>query len=390
MPRPVASAKQSRPSTFGGSSLPSSSTTRAVNGGTGRPTDPGMLEPLLGRDLARRAHLGRAVRVDEDRAPPFDHRPLHRDGAGRARVRDEFQAGGVVARRVASSSWSRRTKCVGTITDDSAFQWSIAAQRCFGVEAAEDHDGYADGQQPESRQRSRVVHRPDDEMPVPSWAKGLALVFSRCSATVCPPANIVGGSSVPLGRPVVPDVYKRLGRGRRSVGGSAADASASQRVPVARARGRAESPSDNCRDTGAAGGLQADRGRLGTDEQCGRAGVGEDVGHVVGGEMEIHRHARDAGQERAQVAQQRFGAVLGEHRDPALGPERQRVEARSSPGRGQPRPRPSRGSRARRGARPPSVARGQGGAGRAPRGPPRGEVRSQPRGKSVGPANRIL
>jgi hypothetical protein len=37
---------------------------------------------------------------------------------------------------------------------------------------------------------------------------------------VSPPANIVGGSSVPLGRPVVPDVYSRLGLGVTVPGGS--------------------------------------------------------------------------------------------------------------------------------------------------------------------------
>ena len=38
---------------------------------------------------------------------------------------------------------------------------------------------------------------------------------------VPPPANIVGGSSVPFGSPVVPDVYSRFGRGTTSSGGSA-------------------------------------------------------------------------------------------------------------------------------------------------------------------------
>ena len=37
---------------------------------------------------------------------------------------------------------------------------------------------------------------------------------------VTPPANIVGGNSVPLGRPVVPDVYNRLGNGVMSSGSS--------------------------------------------------------------------------------------------------------------------------------------------------------------------------
>ncbi len=41
---------------------------------------------------------------------------------------------------------------------------------------------------------------------VPNSAKRFARSASRCSPIVPPPANIVGGSSVPLGSPVVPDV----------------------------------------------------------------------------------------------------------------------------------------------------------------------------------------
>ena len=41
---------------------------------------------------------------------------------------------------------------------------------------------------------------------VPNRAKALLRNASRCSAIVPPPANMVGGSSVPLGSPVVPDV----------------------------------------------------------------------------------------------------------------------------------------------------------------------------------------
>jgi hypothetical protein len=41
MPRPVVSRKYRRPSVPGGSSRPSSSTTKPSNGGTARPTEPG-------------------------------------------------------------------------------------------------------------------------------------------------------------------------------------------------------------------------------------------------------------------------------------------------------------------------------------------------------------
>ena len=57
---------------------------------------------------------------------------------------------------------------------------------------------------------------------VPNAANRFSFNASRCSAIVGPPANIEGGSSVPFGRPVVPDVYSRLGRGTTSSGGSSA------------------------------------------------------------------------------------------------------------------------------------------------------------------------
>ena len=41
---------------------------------------------------------------------------------------------------------------------------------------------------------------------VPASPTGAAAKLAMCSATVSPPANMVGGSSVPLGRPVVPEV----------------------------------------------------------------------------------------------------------------------------------------------------------------------------------------
>ena len=50
---------------------------------------------------------------------------------------------------------------------------------------------------------------------------------STCSVMLEPPANIVGGSSTPFGRPVVPEVYIRLGRGGTSTGGSSVAACAS-------------------------------------------------------------------------------------------------------------------------------------------------------------------
>ena len=62
---------------------------------------------------------------------------------------------------------------------------------------------------------------------VPWAANRLSLSTSKCSAIVAPPANIVGGRSVPLGRPVVPEVSIRLGRGATESGGSSSGPAAS-------------------------------------------------------------------------------------------------------------------------------------------------------------------
>ena len=96
MPRPVVSSKYSRPSVPGGTSLSSSSTTMARNGGTARPTDPGCSQPLRARDGARRADLGGAVGVLQHRPEPLDHLSLDVDRARRAGVGHEPQRAHVV------------------------------------------------------------------------------------------------------------------------------------------------------------------------------------------------------------------------------------------------------------------------------------------------------
>ena len=142
-----------------------------------------------------------------------------------------------------------------------------------------------------------------------------------------PPANMVGGSSTPLGRPVVPDVYIRLGRGATSVGGSLGSAAASQLSHGVRPSSARAAPADDERHPGLAGGGQAGLHRLRTHEEHAGAGVLEDVGHLLRVEVEVDRHRRDAGQQPAEVGQHGLGAVLGEDRGPLLRAQVERPQA---------------------------------------------------------------
>ena len=100
-------------------------------------------------------------------------------------------------------------------------------QHAFGVEAPEDHHRDPRRQGADARQRAGVVHRPDHEVGAEQGERALR-ERRHVLGDRRPPANIVGGSSTPLGRPVVPDVYIRFGRGATPVDGSAADDPSSQ------------------------------------------------------------------------------------------------------------------------------------------------------------------
>ena len=73
---------------------------------------------------------------------------------------------------------------------------------------------------------------------------------SRCSAMSTPPANIVGGNSVPLGRPVVPEVYSRFGRGTIESGGSSVATAGQPLVPVGHTLDAVAVPADDGVDAG--------------------------------------------------------------------------------------------------------------------------------------------
>ena len=129
-----------------------------------------------------------------------------------------------------------------------------------------------------------------------------------------PPANIVGGNSVPLGRPVVPEVYSRLGRGTIESGGSMSRLAANQSSQSTTSSEAGQfhpttmgTPAARCDDTAIDG--------FGSDEQNSSIGVFEDVCGLVGGEVEVDRHRRRPRQEAAEMRQRGLGRILGVHRD---------------------------------------------------------------------------
>ena len=103
----------------------------------------GMSEPVLTGDGARRPHLGRPVGVDEDRAPPIDHGPLHVVGAFGPGVRDQPHRRGVVAVADRGRQGEEAHEVGGDhdrALDAMAFD---GGEGRLGVEPAEDHRGNA-------------------------------------------------------------------------------------------------------------------------------------------------------------------------------------------------------------------------------------------------------
>ena len=233
--------------------------------------------------------------------------------------------------RTSSGSDSRRTKWVGTITVVST-RWVSIARSTF---SASKRPSTTTGMPAASRRTpdsGPVWYIGPTTRWVPKAANALCASAATCSVIVPPPANIVGGSSTPLGRPVVPDVYirfgsrldvgRRLGRRRRGqpvLPRPHVGLRPSSRQPMT--TGTPDPP----------GGVEPGRRRPRTDEQHPGAGVLEDVRHLVGVEVEVDRHRRGAGEQPAEVGEHRLDAVLGEHGDPAVGAEVEVAEAVDDP-----------------------------------------------------------
>ena len=172
--------------------------------------------------------------------------------------------------------------------------------------------------------------------PTTRWVPNSANLFlarsSTCSATVLPPANIVGGSSTPLGRPVVPEVYMRLGRGRDVGGRLGVGRRGEPRVPRRDALGGLAPPPDHEVDARPDGPRPDPTSAVSGPTNSTRASESaQDEGHLVGVEVEVHRHGRRPGQQAAEVRQHHLGGVLGEHRHAAGVAEVERIEPVGDP-----------------------------------------------------------
>ena len=124
---------------------------------------------------------------------------------------------------------NKRTKWVGTITVVAVLYLSIAAS----VASASKRPRMTD-ETPATSRRMPLSGPVWYMGPTTRWVPNPASLFffnpARCSAILPPPANMVGGSSVPLGSPVVPDVYSRLGSGMTSIGGCSGLPASNQEV----------------------------------------------------------------------------------------------------------------------------------------------------------------
>ena len=70
---------------------------------------------------------------------------------------------------------------------------------------------------------------------------------------------------------------------------------------------------------------------LGVDEQHPRAGVLDDVAHLVGTQPEVHRHQHPSGAGDAEERREQAGAVVAHDRDPVADADAELVEPRGLP-----------------------------------------------------------
>src|SRR5713101_4296307 len=126
------------------------------------------------------------------------------------------------------------------------------------------------------------------------------------------------GRAVPLGLPVVPEVYMRFGRGTCVV------LLRQELLPRDEARCRSfdRSPTDDVtHSSGGGGGLGPDPDVLGSDEDRGGVRVRENVRRFVRREVEAHWHCGRAAQQTREIGHGGLGRVLGEDRHPSVGAE---------------------------------------------------------------------
>ena len=87
---------------------------------------------------------------------------------------------------------------------------------------------------------------------------------------------------------------------------------------------RVGTPTDDQRHAGHGRRSQSDLGSFRADEQQAGAGVRQDVGKLLGREVEVDRDKRDPGMQTREVGLYGLSAVVGKHTDPLIGLESER------------------------------------------------------------------
>ena len=206
-------------------------------------------------------------------------------------------------------------------------------QRLLGVELGEDHHRDPTHQESHAVQRTRVVHRPHHQMS-PESGETIGLhsfqVFGHGVTTGEHRGRQFGSLRSPRRSRGVQQIGSRLHVERR-VG------RITMVEPLAPRRDSrvVDVPADHF-DGRPFGSRQLGRRHttltgLGSDEQQSRFGVDQDVGSLVGGQMEVDRNGRRAAEQTPEMSESGFGGILGEHRDASAGSEvgRQRVVGRA-------------------------------------------------------------
>ena len=278
-----------------------------------RPTHrPGMGQPVLAGDGAGRAHLGGAVGLDEDGAPPVDHGPLHVVRALGAGMHYEPHGGDVVAVPDRGRQ-GQQAREVGGDHDGGLNAVALdCRQRGLRVEPAEDHrrDAGEEGSQP--CHRAGVVHRADHQVGAvgcePAESERLEVLDHRCAVR-----EHRGRQVGALGAAGGARCEHKVGKGRHAAGRVLVRPGGKPLIPRRQLVGEPISPAHDRLYSRLVGGLHAARCGLGPHEEDPGIGLRQDVGRFRRGQVETHRDSGCSPEQAAQMGERRLRSILGEH-----------------------------------------------------------------------------
>ena len=297
----------------------------------GLPDGPGPLQPLPRGDDGPAAFAGRVV-LDHHRPPPVQHLALDVLRAGRGAVdhvpqrRDVVAAAGCLGQGEQPAELRGHHVRVGHVVPLGEDEQRL------GLEAVHQHDRVAELDRDRREvQHRRVVERRAAQVHVvvegasEKIPKNQVAVHGTWSGS-----SPVSGRRTPLGRPDVPEVYTMGAPAVRGSGrppGPSAPSAANDANPGTAPTANRASGSIS----GALGRLRRDVGEPLVGHEGRGAAVVQDVGHLGGGQVPVHRHHVQPGLGGREEQRERLGAVGQHPGHGGAGAEPERLQAPAVP-----------------------------------------------------------